>query len=405
MLRWISRSCGSPYDGRLDRGYLRKEAYVDSGDRVRTRVFLSYSRRDTDFVVWLSSALNREGFLVDFDLSTEDPAGVSAGISAEDQWWVRLRDLITAADAIVFVVSPDSASSRVCDEEIAYGQALGKRIIPVLCRPVDFATAPPRLSALNVKISFTRAGERELADSLGRLTAAINQDVSWLRTAARLLTTARRWETAGHAHDHLLRGAELRDAESWSARRPASAPQHPEVVLEFLDQSRNADDERRTIEDVEKARYLELIGVIKPFLEAEVSVRERQPKSDHYGVAQENQLELAFVRSLLSLDNRWHPQGAVYLQSTGAADGYAEIFRFPCCETIVRDFRSTGETDPPSQFRADGCREVPEAARHAYRERSNPFRSELIRQFRALTGSRDQGQGRAIGATQENSAL
>jgi hypothetical protein len=160
--------------------------------------------------------------------------------------------------------------------------------------------------------------------------------------------------------------------------------------LEYLDRSRDAEDERKTIEDVEKARYLELIAVIRPFLEAEVRVREQRPKPDHSGVAQEDQLELEFVRSLLSLDNRWHPQRAVYLQSTGARDGYAEIFRFPCCMTIVRDFRSMGVTDPPSQFRADGCREVPEAVRHEYRERSNPFRSELIRQFQILTGELDQ---------------
>jgi hypothetical protein len=50
---------------------------------------------------------------------------------------------------MVFIVSPDGAASEVCDQEIAYARNLGKRIVPVLLRPIDFAKAPPKLSALN----------------------------------------------------------------------------------------------------------------------------------------------------------------------------------------------------------------------------------------------------------------
>src|SRR6266480_1311711 len=119
----------------------------------QTRVFLSYSRKDLDFVVWLSLALGRHGCLTDFDRSSEEPSNVTTGISAEDAWWARLEEMITAAEVMIFVVSPDSIRSKVCDEEIAFAQGLGKRIIPVLCRSIDFSTAPPRLSTLNVKIS------------------------------------------------------------------------------------------------------------------------------------------------------------------------------------------------------------------------------------------------------------
>ena len=62
--------------------------------------------------------------------------------------------MIVAADVTILVVSPDSAVSVVVDKEIEFARSQGKRIIPVLWRPVDFASAVPRVAALNVKISF-----------------------------------------------------------------------------------------------------------------------------------------------------------------------------------------------------------------------------------------------------------
>jgi hypothetical protein len=98
----------------------------------RTRVFLSYSRKDLDFVIWLSSALGRHGCSTDFDRSTDNPSNIATGISAEDAWWTRLEEMITSAEVMIFVVSPDSIQSKVCSEEIAFAQTIGKRIIPVL---------------------------------------------------------------------------------------------------------------------------------------------------------------------------------------------------------------------------------------------------------------------------------
>ena len=128
---------------------------------VKTRVFLSYSRMDSGFTDRLAEALAEMGYTPDFDRSGYDPANIDSGISAQDQWWQRLQQMIARADVIVFIVSPDSAGSRVCDEEIAYAQGLGKRIIPILRRPIDFSKAPPRLSAHNVKLDFTDDAERQ----------------------------------------------------------------------------------------------------------------------------------------------------------------------------------------------------------------------------------------------------
>jgi hypothetical protein len=36
-----------------------------------------------------------------------------------EDWWQRLKSLITQADTVVFTLSPDSAASELCQREIA----------------------------------------------------------------------------------------------------------------------------------------------------------------------------------------------------------------------------------------------------------------------------------------------
>ncbi|MCP2244147.1 toll/interleukin-1 receptor domain-containing protein [Lentzea aerocolonigenes] len=359
-----------------------------SSDEARTRVFLSYSRKDSDFVIRLAAELDARGYLVDFDQSSRDPNNVITGISAEDLWWIRLQEMIALADVVLFVVSPDSIRSAICDEEIAFAQNLKKRVIPVLCREIDFAKAPPRLSALNIKVKFAGGDAVVSADQLALLAAAVDQDVVWLRGGTRLLAAAQRWDAGGRAEDALLRGVEHRDAEEWAVRRPGSAPELPELVLEFLSASRAAEAKRKTIGELEKARYLELVGVMRPFLEEELKIREAMPVSSHHGIAEEDRVEIAMLRGLLHLDNKWHPEPPRHLASTGAVDGYAEMFRFPCCGQIVKEFRNNSR-ELASQFRPGGCVPVPEEIQYQYNESSNPFHSILIRRYRSLSAGQD----------------
>lgn len=354
---------------------------MQTEDAMSIRVFLSYSRKDSEFVSRLAKALADEQCLVDYDLSVADPEAIVTGISAEDEWWKRLEQMIANAAVIIFVISPDSANSKVCDEEIAFAQTLSKRIIPILRRPVRFAEAPPRLSALNVKIDFSGDAEAAFA-ALGSLLVAIRRDIKWLRTGARLSAEAKLWDDSSRTSDHLVRGEELRQAEEWAKRRPASAPEHSELILAFLAASRAAEDESRTISEIEKARYLELVRLTRSMLEEELKIRESLPKPAHYGVAEELETETETVRSLLNLQNKWHPVEAHHIASTGASEGYAEVFRFPCCRKIAKDFLSMGKGDPPSRFRADGCQDIPKSIQHGYKARPNPFWSALVDRVR-----------------------
>jgi formylglycine-generating enzyme required for sulfatase activity len=235
----------------------------DLAQSVKTRVFLSYSRKDDAFVRMLAKALAVRGYDPDFDQSSFDPANIVTGISAEDEWWRRLQDMIAAADVMIFVVSPDSAASKACDEEIAYARGISKRIIPILRRPIDFAKAPPRLAALNIKIQFLEDAGSAFDMSLTELCSALDVDVNWHRESSRLTGLAVRWDQRGRPDDLLLFTADVRAIGDLLERRPRSAPEPSPILVELRDLSRaRLDSEARLRRRLQTAVSFLLVGVI-----------------------------------------------------------------------------------------------------------------------------------------------
>ncbi|MBI1399215.1 TIR domain-containing protein [Hyphomonas sp.] len=209
----------------------------EAAEDARTRVFLSYSRKDGEVMGRIAEGLQRAGFLADFDKASHDPHNVTAGISAEDEWWKRLQEMIAAADVMAFLVSPDSATSAVCDEEIAYARALGKRIIAVLARPVDFAKAPPRLSALNVRIDFSESGPGFDA-ALAGLVTALEMNVGWHREGRKYYARVQEWDVAGRPKSRLLREGAVEEVQRWALARPRNEPEPGELFLAWIAASR-----------------------------------------------------------------------------------------------------------------------------------------------------------------------
>lgn len=91
-------------------------------------VFISYSRKDQEFVKNLYEAFRRihRDIWVDW-----------ISISPSVDWWREIEAGIEAADSFVFVVSSDSIVSKVCYQEIEHAVKHNKRIIP-LVRRKDF---------------------------------------------------------------------------------------------------------------------------------------------------------------------------------------------------------------------------------------------------------------------------
>jgi hypothetical protein len=200
----------------------------DSLDRGKLRVFISYSRDDLDFADQLDAALA--------DVCGFDCVMDRHGISGGEDWKRRLRNMISEADTVVFVLSPTSARSEICAWEVEEAALLNKRILPVVCQPLEGASPPLRLRDLNYIFFYadSKAPASGFGTGLAKLVAALNTDFDWLREHTRYLQRATEWDRGGRPSNRLLSGDDIAEAKAWATGRPKSAPELTVLHLDFI---------------------------------------------------------------------------------------------------------------------------------------------------------------------------
>ena len=208
---------------------------------AKLNVFVSYSRDDLEFADQLAIALKATGFDASIDHES---------ISAAEAWERRLGNLIRAADTVVFVLSPSSATSKACAWEVEQSIKLGKRIIPVACRPLGGTAAPPQLAELNYIFFYPeqRAPGTGFGSGLANLMAALDTDLDWLREHTRLMQRATEWDAGGRPSNRLLSGSDIAEAKAWVLRRPKDAPEPTALHRDFIRASENFEGERQSEE-------------------------------------------------------------------------------------------------------------------------------------------------------------
>lgn len=208
---------------------------------AKPKVFISYSRADLDFADELSAGLQIMGF---------SPLIDRHSILEGEEWKRRLGALIADADTIVFVLSPESATSKICKWEVDEAVRLSKRILAVLWRPIGTIVAPERLAALHyVRFDPHEDGKpRSFMSGLRNLAHALKMDLSWLREHSRLLTRALEWEADNRPSNRLLFGTDIDNAKLWVERRPRNAPEITALHLDFIRASEDADRSRANVE-------------------------------------------------------------------------------------------------------------------------------------------------------------
>jgi WD40 repeat protein len=205
----------------------------------KAKIFISYSRKDLAFVDRLDAALRARGF---------EPLIDRAEIYAFEDWWRRIEGLITKADTIVFVLSPDAVTSDICAKEVAFADSLNKRFAPVVCRRVDDHSVPPELRRLNfIFCDGNEQLEPRFDLRMDQLAEALVTDIDWIRKQTDFGEQARRWSAAGRPGPRglLLRSPVLEEAERWIAYRPANAPTPTADTQAFIAESRCAATQRR----------------------------------------------------------------------------------------------------------------------------------------------------------------
>jgi WD40 repeat protein len=202
----------------------------------RPDVFVSYSRRDKEFVERrLLPALLERDKDVWVDLEDIPPAA---------DWRQKIWAGIEAAKSFVFVLSPDSASSEVCSAELAHAVELNKRLIPVVPRDVDPKQVPEALERRNW--IFLR-NEDEAQRSAEQLIEAVETDQAWRDAHARLVVRSQEWLRHDRDRSFLLRGSDLDAAELWLADQGSHREAATSVQIEYIVASRRAAARRQRL--------------------------------------------------------------------------------------------------------------------------------------------------------------
>jgi WD40 repeat protein len=211
------------------------------GDAM-TDAFISYAREDSAFVQSLDDRLNQEGLKAWVDW--ED-------IPYSVDWWQEIQSGIDQSNTFIFVITPDSLASRVCNLEVEHAFKRNKRIIPIMRRKIDekamagewFEQAWEDIARENWKrlkkinwIDFTVQAhfETSFTDLLDTLTA----DPEHIRAHTRLLVRAQEWQTNGRKPGYALRGADLEAAETWLAASANLSPPPTELHTTYILASR-----------------------------------------------------------------------------------------------------------------------------------------------------------------------
>ena len=210
-------------------------------DSRKLRIFISYSRDDLDFADQLDAALRTCGYECTLDRH---------GISGGEDWQRRLGNLVRESDTVVFILSPASVRSDMCGWEVEEAARLGKRILPVLCRPLDGIEPPRRLRDLNYVHFFAapKIPGSGFGTGLSGLVTALNTDLDWLRDHTRYLQRATEWDNKGREANRLLSGSDISEAKAWIARRPKAAPEPTTLQLDYIYASERAEAARDNTE-------------------------------------------------------------------------------------------------------------------------------------------------------------
>jgi WD40 repeat protein len=196
-------------------------------------LFISYSRKDIEMARKLTQSFDGQG--LDFWIDWE-------GIPPTVDWWKEIERGIQQADIFIFLLSPDSAGSKVCQREIEHAAKNGKRLIPVVVRDLKADQATAELKPLNW-IFLREADDFEVG--FNKLIEAVKTDYAWVQAHRQLQVKALEWEKNNHGNGFLLHGEELQDAETQLVANAAKEPHPTDLQGEYVLKSRQISDRQR----------------------------------------------------------------------------------------------------------------------------------------------------------------
>lgn len=129
-------------------------------------IFISYSRRDLDFVKRLYDYLTAQGISAWFDQTS---------IEIGDQWRETIVNGIMGCKIFVVVLSPDSAGSKNVRKEIDLAERNEKKIVPLIWRGDGDTVIPPAIAYQLAGVNYFNFREKASEENLSKIAGVIKK--------------------------------------------------------------------------------------------------------------------------------------------------------------------------------------------------------------------------------------
>lgn len=281
-----------------------------------SHIFISYSRKNLDFAQKIVNALAEN------DLDTWiDWESIPKG----EDWEQEIYRGIEGADAFLFLFSPDSVASEMCNKELSCAVRNGKRILPIVVRDTERRIIPDEISKRNW--IFCREEKDDFKKAIAETRETIQTDYEWLKYHTRLQVKALEWERKKDASQH-LRGKDLRDAEEQLASSGQKEPQPTDLQRQFVLASRAGQTRTRNIVIVIASIVLIALGLLSTVAVNQRNLANYQAQTAVAAQAQtEEQRRVAVSRQLAAqagntLSNQPDLATMLSLESNRSADTF-----------------------------------------------------------------------------------
>ncbi|NET56357.1 MAG: TIR domain-containing protein [Symploca sp. SIO2E6] len=195
---------------------------IKNGNNLMTEVFLCYSDQDRGIMEKIRNSLRRESITVWTNLTD---------IQTGEDFGEAINRGIEQADNLVFLLSPESINSTYCQQELDLALSLNKRIIPVLVRETESNLIPKALRELQYIDLTNNVKQNDYLLDESQLLKILHQDEAYYHKHKMLLTKALKWQRQHENPSILLRGYNLRSAETW-LKVAQKRKQHPPTSLQ-----------------------------------------------------------------------------------------------------------------------------------------------------------------------------
>lgn len=180
--------------------------------QLKTDVFISYSRKDSDFARKINERLQSEGITTWLDLEN---------LAKGQDFEKAILEGIEKSDNFLFIMTPNSLTSAFCEEEIKKARLLNKRITTILYGdPHNLETYSVWSSVKSIEwIDFYNVPHREVnplpQDRIDFLTKALRDNLEYVRMHTDLQQKAQEWIDSGRKSDIFKPRTILKNAEEW----------------------------------------------------------------------------------------------------------------------------------------------------------------------------------------------